>query len=73
MDRALNNLSVWAEKKGFFKEEVQYFIKDFKELIDREEPTSLDLLNRELEDLGWGIQILDEIAYRNMLFLYQDQ
>ena len=73
MTKALDNLSVWFEKKGFLWEEVPYFIEDVIRLIDQEKHTSLHLLNQEMESLGWGIQIMDETIYKLMLFLNRNK
>jgi hypothetical protein len=73
MNKALNNLSVWFEQKGLVQEEFPYFIKDVIHFIDREGYASLQKLNQELEALGWGIQLMDESAYKQMVFLHQNK
>jgi len=73
MNKTLDNLSVWCKEKGLLKEEVPYFIKDVIHLFGQEEYASLSSLNQELEALGWGIQIMDETVYQQMLFLHRNK
>ena len=69
MERTSQHLSLWFEHKGFLREEIPDFITDVIQLMNRAGGTSLPLLNEELEELGWGIRILDEIAYSQLRFL----
>jgi hypothetical protein len=71
MRKALDNLEKWFKEKGLYQEEFPYFIKDILSYMDQKENMPLNSLNQELEILGWGIQIMDEAAYRQMLILHQ--
>ena len=73
MNKALDNLSVWFEQKGLHQEEFPYFVSDVIRFIDREGYASLQSLNQELEALGWGIQLMDETAYKQMVFLHRNK
>jgi hypothetical protein len=73
MDKTSHNLSVWFKNRGLLQEELPDFIKDVIQLIDEEENRSLNMVNQELEELGWGIQILDETAYNQFLFLHRNR
>ena len=73
MRKALDNLSVWFENKGLLQIEFPYFIKDIFSFMEQEKYASLNSLNQELETLGWGIQIMDETAYKQMLFIHQNK
>jgi len=41
--------------------------------MDQKENMPLNSLNQELEVLGWGVQIMDEVAYGQMLILHQKE
>ncbi|MFC1886288.1 hypothetical protein ACFLZM_04460 [Thermodesulfobacteriota bacterium] len=73
MNNTLAEVSTWFEQKGLLHEELPYFVKDVIRFIDKEEDTSLQSLNIELETLGWGIQLMDEIAYKQMIFLHRNR
>ncbi len=73
MREALDNLSVWFENIGLFPAEVPFFIKDVFSFIDQKGYAPINLLNMELETLGWGIRIMDETAYERMIFLYRNK
>ena len=73
MNKALNSLSVWFEQKGLLQEEFPYFMRDVIRFIDKEGYASLQLLNLELESLGWGIQLMDETTYKQMIFLHRNK
>lgn len=73
MRKALDNLSVWFENIGVFPAEVPFFIKDVFSFMDQKGYTPVNILNQELETLGWGIQIMDETAYKQMIFLYRNK
>ena len=72
-DQTLAELSTWFTQKGLLQEELPYFIKDVIRFIDKEGYTSLQSLNIELETLGWGIQLADETAYKQMIFLHRNR
>ena len=69
----LSELSTWFTQKGLLQEELHYFIKDVIRFIDEEGYASLQSLNTELETLGWGVQVMDETAYRQMIFLHRNR
>ena len=73
MNKAIDNLSAWFGQKGLVQEEFPYFIRDVIHFIDREGYASLQSLNQELEALGWGIQLMDESEYKQMLFLHRNK
>jgi len=66
-------LSTWFTQKGLLQEELPYFIKDVIRFIDEEGYASLQSLNTELETLGWGVQVMDETAYKQMIFLHRNR
>ncbi|MFC1885512.1 hypothetical protein ACFLZM_00430 [Thermodesulfobacteriota bacterium] len=73
MNNTLNKLTTWFEQKGLHQQDLPYFIKDVIQFIDTERHSSLQSLNQELESLGWGIQLMDETAYKQMLFLHRNR
>ena len=73
MKKSLDNLWEWFKKQGLYQEEFPYFMEDIFNYIDQKGNAPLNLLNQELETLGWGIQIIDESVYQQMLFLHQNK
>ncbi|UCD30968.1 MAG: hypothetical protein JSV38_09085 [Desulfobacterales bacterium] len=73
MKKSFISLWGWFEKQGLYEEEFQYFMKDIFNYMDQKGNVPLDLLNQELETLGWGIQLMDETAYKQMLILHQNK
>jgi hypothetical protein len=71
MTKKINKLWLWFEKKGLSGEEIPLFINDAIRIIDKNGHGSLRSLNKELEDLGWGIQIMDETAYKQLRYFYR--
>ena len=73
MRKSLDSLWEWFEKQGLYQEEFPYFIEDIFNYIDQKECATLNSLNQELETLGWGIQMIDEAVYTQMMFLHQNK
>ena len=63
MQSILNDLSSQFQKKGFLPIEIPGLIKDVLALFDKGECCSVAEANRELEDLGWGLEIIDPVIY----------
>lgn len=63
METRLNNLSLRFQTKGFAPIEIRGLIKDVVCILDKSKYCSLAEVNRELEDLGWGLEIMDNVTY----------
>ena len=63
MEERINRLSLRLEAKGFRPEEIRQFVKDVVTILDRVGLRNLAAVNQELEDLGWGVEILDKNTY----------
>ena len=66
---------LYTEMFGKFKNiglapfEIIELIKDFDLLNRTNHNCTLDVINQELESLGWGIYVVDEVLYEKMTFL----
>ena len=63
MEEEFDQLIALFGGSGFPSSEIQYLIADVARIIHENSYHSIDMVNRELEDLGWGIGILDDQAY----------
>ena len=64
MESRLNNLSLRFQAKGFMPIEIPGLINDVFTILDKGEYCNISKVNQELEDLGWGIEILDKVTYK---------
>jgi acyl CoA:acetate/3-ketoacid CoA transferase alpha subunit len=51
-------------KRGFSTEEIPALINDLISLLRRTKNRKSAYFNQELENLGWGVQILDESLFQ---------
>ena len=70
MEKRLNDLFLRFQEKGFMSIEIPGLIQDVINIIGKGRYCTITDANQELEDLGWGIEILDNITYEliNSLF-----
>ena len=70
MENRLNDLSLRFQIKGFILIEISGLIKDIINILDKGRYCTRTEVNQELEDLGWGIGIMDKVTYEllNSLF-----
>jgi hypothetical protein len=54
-------------KKGFGFEEIPELINDLILLLQQPENRTTVYVNQELENLGWGIQLLDESLFQKIV------
>jgi hypothetical protein len=47
-------------KRGFSPEEIPELLNDLTHLIEQSGRYTVNYINQELENLGWGIDIIDE-------------
>ena len=64
MEGKLNNLSLKFKAKGFMPFEIPGLINDVFTILYKGEYCNISKVNQELEDLGWGIEILDNDTYK---------
>jgi hypothetical protein len=63
MDRRPVNLSLIFQTKGFSPVEIPGLVKDIVLILKQGRHSTLNEVNRELEDLGWGIDIMDRATF----------
>ena len=70
MENRLNDLFLRFQTKGFMSIEIPGLIQDVFNIIGKGRYCTITAANQELEDLGWGIEIMDYVTYEliNSLF-----
>jgi hypothetical protein len=70
MENRLNDLFLRFQTKGFMSIEIPRLIQDVFNIIGKGRYCNITDANQELEDLGWGIEIMDYVTYEliNSLF-----
>jgi hypothetical protein len=70
MENRLNDLFLKFKKKGFMSIEIPGLIQDVFNMLGKGRYCTIPDANQELEDLGWGIEIMDNVTYEliNSLF-----
>ncbi len=63
MENGLDDLFLRFQIKGFLPIEISGLIKDVSCALDNHKYVTLTDINRELEELGWGIDIIDNVTY----------
>ncbi len=71
MENRLNDLSLRFQTKGFMPIEISGLVKDIFYILDKGIYRTRAEVNQELEDLGWGIGIMDNDSYGLMNSLVQ--
>jgi len=66
MENRLIELFLSFREKGYMAIEIPWLIKDAIHITANSEHTITDI-NRELEDLGWGIEIIDNATYKQII------
>ncbi|MFC1812755.1 hypothetical protein ACFL03_08685 [Thermodesulfobacteriota bacterium] len=59
MENKLNNLFQRFRKKGFLPIEIPDLVKDALSLMENGRYLTIGAIDQELEDLGWGINVMD--------------
>ena len=72
MGNRLEELHKRFKKKGFMPVEIQGLVKDFFVTICSGRYLTRTAVNREMEALGWGIEIIDTDTYNlaNAIILF---
>ena len=71
MANRLNDLFLRFQTKGFIPIEIPGLIKDVFNIFNNPVNSTLADVNQELEDLGWGIEIMDDATYELISSLVQ--
>ena len=72
MEIKLNDLFNRFETKGFMPIEIPGLVKDAFNIISDSKYSAITTVNRELEDLGWGIDIMDNGTHEVITSLIED-
>jgi hypothetical protein len=70
MKKASKIVSDTLLKKGFTSLEIPELLNDLIRLVRQDEICTTNYINQELENLGWGIQIIDEALFREIGCLF---
>ena len=70
MGNRLDDLFLRFQTKGFMLIEIPGLIQDVFNMLGKGRYFSINNVNKELEDLGWGLEIMDNVTYEliNSLF-----
>lgn len=70
MGNRLGDLFLSFQKKGFMPIEIPGLMQDLFNIIGKGRYCTITDANQELEDLGWGIETIDNVTYEliNSLF-----
>jgi hypothetical protein len=63
MKNRLDGLFLRFQTKGFMSVEIPGLIKDVMNIVGNSEYCTITAVNQEMEDLGWGIEIMDIVTY----------
>jgi hypothetical protein len=64
MEERLNDLFLRFQFKGFMPIEIPDLVKDVLDIMDNRKFSAMTDIDQELEELGWGINILDNATYK---------
>jgi len=67
-----DDLFLRFEIKGFMPVEIPDLIKDILNIVRNSERFTKTSINQELESLGWGIGVLDNVTYKLIPSLVED-
>ena len=70
MENRLNDLFLRFQTKGFILIEIPRLFQDVFNIIGKSRYSNITETNQELEDLGWGIEILDNVTYDLIISLF---
>lgn len=59
----LSNLFMMFKTKGFMPIELPELVKDIFEIMDQCKNCTITAIDQELEELGWGLNIMDNATY----------
>jgi hypothetical protein len=59
----LNDLFLRFQIKGFMPIEIPGLVKDVLHIMENQDLCSIKTIDQELEELGWGINIMDNKTF----------
>jgi hypothetical protein len=71
MENRLDDLFLRFQTKGLMPIEVPGLIKDVFNILGNCGYCTISAVNQEMEDLGWGIEIMDNVTYELVNSLVQ--
>ena len=63
MEGELNDLFLRFQIKGFMPIEIPGLVKDVFHIMENQDLCSITTIDQELEELGWGINIMDNTTF----------
>jgi hypothetical protein len=63
MGNRLNDLFLRFQIKGFMPIEIPQLLRDVLDIMNHRELCTITTIDQELEELGWGINIMDNVTY----------
>ena len=72
MEIRLNDLLQRFKAKGFMPVEIPGLVKDVFNIIGNSGYSAITTIDQELEDLGWGIGIMDNVTHKLITSLLED-
>jgi hypothetical protein len=63
MENRLSDIFLSFQTKGFMPIEIPGLIQDVYNIIGKGRYSNITDVNQELEDLGWGLEIMDNVTY----------
>jgi hypothetical protein len=73
MGDRLNDLFLRFQIKGFMPIEIPELVKDVVDILDTRELCTISTIDQELEELGWGINIMDSSTYELIKSIAEDK
>jgi hypothetical protein len=70
MGNRLGDLFLSFQKKGFMPIEIPGLMQDLFNIIGKGRYCTITDTNQELEDLGWGIEPMDNVTYQLISSLF---
>lgn len=71
MGDKLNDLFLRFQIKGFMPIEIPELVKDIFEIMDKRRNCTITNIDQELEELGWGINVMDHVTYGLVISLVE--
>ena len=72
MEIRLNNLLQRFKAKGFMPVEIPGLVKDVFNIIGTSGYSTISTIDQDLEDLGWGIGIMDNVTHELITSLLEN-
>jgi hypothetical protein len=70
MGNRLGDLFLSFQKKGFMSIEIPGLLQDLFNIIGKGRYCTITDANQELEDLGWGVEPMDNVTYQLISSLF---